>query len=120
MNKDPSVFLQHILNCIQNIEQDTRGFSQKVFLRSRTIRDSVLRNLEIIGEATKNIPAEFRRKYPAVSWADLAGLRDKLIHDYLGVNLDIVWGVVAKELIPLRKAIQEILRLEETNKTTKR
>ncbi len=116
MNKDPLVFLRHILECIQNIEKDTRGFSQKVFLRSRTIRDSVLRNLEIIGEAAKNIPVEFRRKYPTVSWIDLAGLRDKLIHDYFGVNLDIVWGVVAKELIPLKEAIEEILKTEEIKK----
>ena len=110
MNKDPTVFVQHMLECIRNIEEDTRGFSLKVFLRSRTIRDAVLRNLEIIGEAAKNVPAEFRRKYPAISWADLAGLRDKLIHDYFGVNLDIVWGVVEKELPLLKQELEKILQ----------
>lgn len=81
-----------------------------MFLRFRTIRDSVLRNLEIIGEAAKNVPVDFRRKYPAVSWSDLAGLRDKLIHDYFGVNLDIVWGVVGKELPILKLELGKIIK----------
>lgn len=76
-------------------------------------QDAVVRNLEIIGEAAKNVSGQLKKKYPQVGWKDLAGLRDKLIHHYFGVNLDIVWNVIKQELPSILSELESILRAEE-------
>jgi uncharacterized protein with HEPN domain len=70
-------------------------------------QDAIVRNIEIIGEATKNLSAYFRNQYPAIPWKNLARMRDKLIHDYFGVNLDIVWGVLKEDIPELIKEIEK-------------
>lgn len=79
------------------------------FLRDTKTQDAVVRNLEIIGEAVKNIPSATYLKYPEIPWKKIAGLRDRLIHHYFGVNLDIVWTIVTEELPALSKHIHKIL-----------
>lgn len=73
------------------------------------IQDAVVRNLEVVGEATKQVPEELRKRAPELSWREMAGMRDKLIHDYLGVDLNLVWDVVASELPATRERIVALI-----------
>lgn len=79
------------------------------FFESPMIQDAVVRNLEVIGEATKQVPDALRARAPELSWREMAGMRDKLIHDYLGVDLDLVWDVVASELPATRERIVTLI-----------
>lgn len=110
MKKDSTVFLKHILESIGLIEKYTKGFKKKKFKKSRKIQDAVIRNLEIIGEATKNLPKDFTAKHPEISWSKIAGLRDVLIHMYFGVDLDMTWDVIKNHLPDLKKKIKAILK----------
>lgn len=100
--------LGDIKEAIRRIESYTKGISYQAFLKDLKVQDAVVRNVEIIGEAVKNLPVDFKHKHHAVNWKNLAGLRDKLIHHYFGVNWDIVWSVV-KEKLPEFKAQLEKL-----------
>lgn len=108
MQKDPLIFIEHILDCISNIKNYTKGFDEEDFLRNKLIQDAVIRNFEIIGEATKHLNSTFREKYPNIEWKKIAGMRDKLIHDYMGVDLWAVWGVVEDLLPNLEQDINQI------------
>lgn len=114
MNKDASVFLQHILESIAFIEEYSQGISEAKFLDNRQIQDAVVRRLEICGEAIKNIPKSFREKYPKIPWKEIAGMRDILIHEYFGVDFELTWKIVQKELPKLKIEISRILREMET------
>jgi uncharacterized protein with HEPN domain len=85
---------------------------EQSFLENTLIQDAVIRNFEIIGEATKHLSDSFRAKYPNVEWKKIAGMRDKLIHDYIGVDLWAVWGVVENVLPELEHSINEIITKE--------
>ncbi len=112
MDKNPIIYLRHILDCIDKIKSYASHFNEDEFLSNNLVQDAVIRNLEIIGEATKQLDNTFRKKYPKVEWKKIAGMRDKLIHDYIGVDLWAVWGVV-EEIIPeLRIQIQSIIDAE--------
>lgn len=99
--KDDKLYLQHILECIDNIESYVPN-GESDFFSSKLIQDAVIRNLEIVGEATKRVSMDLRSQYPDVPWREMAGLRDVLIHNYFGVDNEIVWNVVTNEL-PLLK-----------------
>lgn len=109
MKKDDSIFLKHILESIDKIEKFTKGISKADFIKSVKTQDAVIRRLEIIGEATKNLSANFKEKHPNVPWNEIARMRDKLIHGYFGVDLNITWGVVSNDLPDLKKKIKIIL-----------
>lgn len=109
MNKDPLVFIKHIRDAITDIEHSVKNLSQNEFKENKDIKDATIRRIEIIGEATKNVPESFRTKHPEIPWSDIAGMRDKLIHEYFGVNLDRVWVVVKKDIPTLKRQIKEIL-----------
>ena len=113
MKKNAIIYINHIQDCIQKIKNYTYGFDEKEFLKNTLVQDAVIRNFEIIGESTKQLNAGFKAKYPAIEWKKIAGMRDKLIHDYIGVDLWAVWGVVEKILPELEKQIIEIKEKEE-------
>jgi len=91
MGRDFRVYLDDILESIRNIEEYTRGFTFEEFVKDRKTVDAVIRNFEILGEAAKRIPEKVRREHPEIPWKDMVGMRDRLIHEYFGVRLDVVW-----------------------------
>jgi len=112
MDKNPLIYLNHIIECISKICEYTDGLDEGAFLESRMVQDAVIRNFEIIGEATKQLKDSFRNKYPKVEWKKIAGLRDKLIHDYIGVDMWAVWAVVEDEIPVLYIRLREIIEQE--------
>ena len=111
--KESLKFLRHVVDSINDIEEFLHNLNKDALVKNKLRKSAILRELEVIGEAIKNIPIEFINKYPFISWADFAGLRDKLIHHYFGVDWDIVWNIVKDELPELKKKIQEIVKKEE-------
>ena len=109
MKKEPLIFIKHILESIENIEDFMKGVSRNHFLRNKEKQNAVIREIEIIGEAAKNIPAGFRRKNADIPWKDISGMRDKLIHHYFGVNLETVWKAIKEDLPDLKEKIEKIL-----------
>ena len=107
--KDDAVFLKHVLDSINQIEEYVDGMGFEDFISRKLVQDGVIRQLEIIGEATKHLSPELREKYPKIPWEDIAGMRDKLIHHYFGVDLEVVWDTVEKDLPALKKNVKKIL-----------
>lgn len=106
MNKDPQVYLAHIRDAISLIREYTKE-GRDSFFQDRKTQDAVIRNLEIIGEAVKQLPAEITERHSEIPWKDIAGMRDRLIHHYFGVNMKLVWGVVENRLDDLHAAIEK-------------
>ncbi len=110
MSRGDMEFLCDIQEGIRRIEGYISGFDYPRFLDDIRTQDAVVRNLEIIGEAAKNISEEIKKEYPQVPWKQMAGLRDRLIHHYFGVNYDIVWEIITEELPQQVFKIDEILQ----------
>lgn len=113
MKKDDSVYLRHILDAISRIEEYTRGVEYEDFMDDHLIQDGVIRQIEIIGEATKRLSKEIRGKHSEIPWKDMAGMRDKLIHDYLGVDIDAVWDTVKRDVPTMKNKLEDIIEKEK-------
>ena len=109
MKKDDTVYLHHILDALGLIEEYTKGMSENEFLSNSMAHDAVVRQLEITGEAAKNIGDEFREKHPKLPWGKMIAIRNKIIHEYFNINYAIVWDTVNDDLPLRKKSIKKIL-----------
>ncbi len=112
MSKDPIEYLRHISDECSFLISVTKDISKDDFLDDETFKRATVRSLEIIGEATKKIPADFKVKWDSIQWKNMAGMRDRLIHDYIGVNYSIVWDVLKNKIPELTVQIEKILTPE--------
>lgn len=108
MDKGNDIYLGHVLESIKAIKKYTRGVTKSSFSSSEEKQDSVIRRLEIIGEAVRKLDKDLKKKYDKIEWAEIAGMRDILIHDYFGVDVNLVWNTVKKDIPKLEKYIKEI------------
>ncbi|MCK6553660.1 DUF86 domain-containing protein [Candidatus Binatia bacterium] len=110
MSFEPLEYLRHILAEADYLTEQTASISKDDFLKNETLRRAFVRSLEVIGEATKKLPDEFRARYPQVEWRAMAGMRDRLIHGYFGVDHDLVWEAATQKVPELRVALRRILQ----------
>ncbi len=113
MKKDIKVYFDDINECIRKIEEYTQGVSYDDFFKDSELQDAIMRRLEIIGEAVKNIPKETKELYLLIPWRQIAGMRDVLIHEYSGVKLDRVWEVIEKDIPHLKEQLCSIVIEEQ-------
>ena len=109
MKTDQSAFLHHILDAIKKIEKYIQGIDEEAFKKNDLVQDGVIRQIEIIGEAVKRLSDDLTSQSAHVPWQDVAGMRDKLIHDYFGVDIDTVWLTVKKDIPDLKEEIKRII-----------
>ncbi len=112
MKKDPKIFLAHIIESVELIEEYSQDITQVQFMADRALQDAIIRRLEVIGEAVKGLPNTLRAKSPEVPWKQMTGMRDILIHEYFDVDLALTWRVVKHELPKIKLKILELLLLE--------
>jgi uncharacterized protein with HEPN domain len=108
VTKDPRVCLLHVVECIDAIAGYVANLDKEAFSLDGLTQDAVQRRLAIIGEAVKNLPPDLRSRHSDIPWRRMAGMRDKLIHDYFGVDIDLVWEVSTNLLPPLRARLSDI------------
>ena len=110
MARDEFLYLRHVLDAINTIEEYLQGVDEEHFKATRLLQDGTIREIEIIGEAVKNVSKDIRKSYPEVPWQDIAGMRDKLIHGYFGVDIEKVWDSAKEDLPVLREQVKGILK----------
>lgn len=113
MSRDYRLFLDDIKTACEKILRYTRNMTFEQFTVDEKTFDAVVRNLEVIGEAIKNIPDEIRQKYPEVEWRKIAGLRDIVVHEYFGIDEEILWDIVERRVADLLERVRRILDAED-------
>ena len=102
-NKEDIIFIKHVLDSIEAIEDFSKNMDRKELSSNRMKQSAIVREIEVIGEAVKNMSNRLKEKYPSVPWKDIVGTRDKMIHHYFGVDLDIIWNIVKTDLPDLKR-----------------
>lgn len=110
MDKDPKVYLDHVLESIALLAEYTADKTKDEFIHSIEFQDRVVRRLTIIGEAMRNLPMSLRKKHPSIPWRKIVGMRDILIHEYFGIDLDLTWQAAT---VDVRKLKRQIIKLKE-------
>ena len=110
MSKLPKEYLHHILDEASYLADSSKGLAQEQFATNLTLQKAFTRSLEIIGEAVKNLPEDFTEANREIDWKSIAGMRDRLIHHYFGVDYEIVWDVIKNEIPKLNKQVKKILK----------
>ncbi len=108
MKKDSQVFIQHIIESINWIEKDINGLTEEDFMDNVLVQDAVIRRLEIVGEAVKNLPEEYKQNHPQIAWSKAMGMRNILIHEYFGVDIQVVWSTITTVLPEFKKQIESL------------
>jgi len=110
--KDETVYLRHILECVGRIEENTSAGRDR-FMASHTLQDAVLRNLQTIGESTQRFSDDLKATRPEIEWSRIAAFRNVLVHDYLGIDMDITWEIIQRDVPILKKAILAMLEAKK-------
>jgi uncharacterized protein with HEPN domain len=108
--KSPRVYLEDILTSISRVEEYTKNLSFENFNKDQKTIDAVIRNLEVIGEAARNIPEEFSEKYSDLPWREMVVMRNKVIHEYFGIDINILWQTIKEDLPSLEIQVQNLLK----------
>jgi len=116
MRKDPKILVDDIRESIETIQEYINGYDKKAFFADRKTQDAVFKRIENMGEATKRLPKDFRDQFSGIPWKKIAGMRDILIHEYFGINVEKVWIVVSEEIPILKEKITKILAEENQKK----
>ncbi len=106
--RNDKLYLYDIMECCENIENFISDVSKDMFLANKMLQHALVRNIEIIGEAAKNLSEEFRVNNPQISWSEMMRMRDKIVHHYFKLNLDIIWQTVSQDVPKLKSAIESI------------
>lgn len=106
--RDPDLLMEDILAAVRKIERYTSGMDEEQFRQDDKTVDAVVRNLEIIGEATRHLPEDFLARHPDVPWRQVAGMRNRLVHEYFGVDLDLIWQVIRQHLPQLQTRLENL------------
>jgi uncharacterized protein with HEPN domain len=104
------LFLEDILEAIAKIERYIDGVNKEEFFDDEKCIDAVIRNLEIIGEATRQLPQPFTSQHPEIEWKKIIGLRNRIVHEYFGIDLELIWQITQADLLPLKNNIQKMLK----------
>jgi uncharacterized protein with HEPN domain len=107
--KDDKLYLIHIDECLERTESYIKDIDKKAFMDSTLIQDAVVRNLQVMSESTQRLSDNLKEDHPEIDWFKIAGFRNVLVHDYLGVDIERIWTILEKELPTLRKAIKKML-----------
>ena len=110
MTHDPKLYLTHISDSVNQIESYLRGVSEEDYHNSKQVQDAIIRQFEIIGEATKNISDDFKKLHPEVPWRQMAGMRDVLIHGYIDVDIDLVYNTARDQIPRLKEQLVKLLQ----------
>ncbi len=108
MTRDIEIFIEHILESINKIEEYSKSLSKEKLIKDSIIQDAIVRRIELVGEAAKNLPDDFKEKYFFIPWKEIIGTRDKIIHHYFGVNLDMIWEIITINIPDLKIKILKI------------
>jgi len=108
--RDYRDYLKDIIDSIKDIESFTENMTFEDFARDRKTINAVIRSFEVIGEAAKKIPKSIRDKHPSIPWKKMVGMRDKMIHEYFGVDIEIIWKTIKEDIPSLKPLIQEVLK----------